>query len=137
MKFLVRAFAIMAAVNIAAFLWMGLSLGDWNPANLDSVARNLVEKVGGQGFVFWIAYFLALIICETFMFFLALSFSAAFEGVFWSTLVVTLVILGLVTAKAWDIQKTVKSAKHRVEKAVDKVGDPIEDGWNKLKKAVK
>ncbi|GEM_PF-3834116 len=137
MKFLVRAFAIMAAVNIAAFLWMGLSLGDWNPANLDSVARNLVEKVGGQGFVFWIAYFLALIICETFMFFLALSFSAAFEGVFWSTLVVTLVILGLVTAKAWDIQKTVKSAKHRVEKAVDKVGDPIQGGWNKIKKAVK
>ena len=127
----------MAAVNLAAFLWMGLSLGDWNPANLDSVVRDLVEEGAGQGPFFWVAYFLALIVGETLVFFLALSLSAAFEGVFWSTLVVTLVILGLVTAKAWDIQKTVKSTKRRVEKAVDKVGDPIEDGWNKLKKAVK
>ena len=57
MKFLVRAFAIMAAVNIAAFLWMGLSLGDWNPANLDSVARNLVEKGGGRVLCFGLLIF--------------------------------------------------------------------------------
>jgi hypothetical protein len=140
MKFLVRAFAIMAAVNVAAILWMGLVLGDWNPANLDSLVRDFVGKWIDQGPLFWAAYILGLIVFETLVFLLALLLSAAAEGVFWSTLLVTLALLGLVSLKAWDVQRNVKNFKKQVikaaEKTSDNAGDALKDGWKKMKDTV-
>ncbi len=140
MKFLVRALAIMAAVNGAALLWMGLVLGNWDPANLDSLVRGMTEKWVEQGPLFWAVYILGLILFETVVFLLALLLSAAAEGVFWSTLLVSLAILGLVSLKAWDIQRNVKRIKKQAvkaaEKAKDNAGDQVKDTWEKVKEAI-
>jgi hypothetical protein len=140
MKFIVRAFAIAVAVNVAALLWMGLVLGDWNPANLDSLVRDLASRWGGQGPLFWVAFVLGLLAFETLLFTLALLISAVFEGVFWPTVAVSLALLGLVGVKAWDIQKSVKRVKKEAvkaaEKAADGTQDALKDAWEKVKDVV-
>jgi membrane protein implicated in regulation of membrane protease activity len=135
MKFLLRAFAIMIVVNVAAILWMGLSFGVWNPANLDSFVRSLVEHWVGPGPIFWVVFILGLAVFETFVFFMALILSAFTKSVFVSTTLVALAFIGLVSLKAYDIQRSVKKFEKRgvqtFKKAVDQTGDALKDGVKK------
>jgi hypothetical protein len=132
MKFLFRAFAIMIVVNVAALLWMGLSFGVWNPANLDSFVRSLVEHWVGPGPLFWVVFILCLAVFETFVFFLALILSAFTKSVFVSTTLVALALIGLVSLKAYDIQRSVNKFEKRgikiFEKAVNQTGEAFKDG---------
>jgi hypothetical protein len=140
MKFFVRAFAIMAAVNVAALLWMGLVLGDWDVSNLDSLVRDLTGRWVDSGPFYWVAFIAGLMLFETLLLFLALLLSALVEGVFWSTLLVALALLGLVSLKAWDIQRNIhklqKRAVKAAEKAADRTGDSLKDAWEKTKDAI-
>jgi len=126
----------MSVVNVAAILWMGLSFGVWNPANLDSFVRSLVEHWVGPGPLFWVVFILGLAVFETFVFFLALILSAFTKSVFVSTTLVALALIGLVSLKAYDIQRNVKKFEKRgvqtFEKAVHQTGDALKDGVKKV-----
>jgi hypothetical protein len=118
MKTLGRAFAIMVIVNAAAFFWMGRFLGDWDPLKLDSFIRALTEHWYGPGPTFWAAYVVGILLFETMMFLVALLCSKLAKGVFWSTVLGTVAVFGLVSLKVWDIQRNVAKFQRPAVQAV-------------------
>lgn len=140
MRNLGRAFVIMVVVNVAALCWMGQSLGDWDPLKLDSFVRTLAEHWYGSGPSFWLAFPLGLIVFETLLFFAALLLTKLGKGLFWSVILPTLAVFGLISLKAWDIQRSVNRFQKRtvnvVEKAVEQTGDAVKKAMEKANDSV-